>query len=126
MAQGITYKGMEKDFLPYKEKVLGILLFGSRAGLEHDKRSDTDICLVAGDYDPDKLFQEVLATNLTAKYDIKIFELLPLKIKGAILDRHKLISSKDPGELSYYLYKQGRRWNDQKIALRKLGLKMWA
>ena len=126
MAQGITYKGIEKDFLPFKEKALGILLFGSRARQEHNKRSDTDICLVAGDYDPDKLFQEVLATNLTAKYDIKIFELLPLKMKGSILDSRKLIYSKDPGELSYYLYKQGRIWNDQKIALKKLGLKMWA
>jgi predicted nucleotidyltransferase len=81
----VTLKGIEKDFEGFKEKTLGILLFGSRAEGTHHARSDIDVCLVAGEYDPDKLFQEVLKTNLTAKYDVKIFELLPMKIKGSIL-----------------------------------------
>jgi predicted nucleotidyltransferase len=85
MAQRVTLKRIEKDFECLKEKTLGILLFGSRAEGKHHARSDIDICLVAGEYDAGKLFQEVLKTNLTAKYDVKIFELLPLKMKGTIL-----------------------------------------
>jgi predicted nucleotidyltransferase len=85
MAQRVTLKGIEKDFECVKEKTLGILLFGSRAEGMHHARSDIDVCLVAGDYDPGKLFQDVLKTNLTVKYDVKIFELLPLKMKGTIL-----------------------------------------
>lgn len=117
---------IEKDFEGFKEKTLGIILFGSRADKTHHGRSDIDICLVAGEYHPGKLFQEILKTNLSAKYGIKIFELLPLKLKGSILDNHRVVWSRDAAGLSYYLYKANRIWNDQKISLKKLGIKMFS
>jgi len=121
-----THQVIEKDFSTYKDKVLGILLYGSKASGTHHERSDTDICLVAGDYDGDLLFKELITSNLTAKYDVKIFETLPLKIKGSILDNHKVIYSRDKPELSYYLHKWRDIWEDQERSLRKLGLEMYS
>jgi uncharacterized protein len=126
MAERVILKEIEKDFECVKEKTLGIVLFGSRADKTHHAESDIDVCLVAGEYPPGKLFQEVLKTNLSAKYDVKIFELLPLKLKGSILENHRVVWSRDPSGLSYYFYKVNRLWDDQKIALKKLGIKMFS
>ncbi len=116
---------IEKDFAPLKGEVIGILMYGSRVtGTDH-ARSDIDVCLVAGVNDPSKLFKDLLVTNLTAKYDVKIFEMMPLKMKGSILDNHVVVWSGDEGELSLYLHKYARIWVDQKTSLKKLGLKMY-
>ncbi len=126
MAERINLKDIEKDFSCFKDSILGILLFGSKANGTHNKRSDVDVCLIAGGKNnADKLFGDILKTNLTGKYDIKIFELLPLKLKGSILENHRIVWAKDRNELDYYLYKTGRIWNDQKTSLKKLGLEMY-
>ena len=41
-------KQIEKDFSIFKNKVLGILLFGSLARGDATERSDIDVCLVVG------------------------------------------------------------------------------
>ncbi|MBN2251386.1 MAG: nucleotidyltransferase domain-containing protein [Candidatus Altiarchaeota archaeon] len=116
---------IEEDYAAFKGEVLGILLYGSALEGRAHKGSDIDICLVAGKNNADNVFDKLIATNLTAKYDVKIFELLPLKVKGSILENHKVIWSPDEAELSYYLHKWRRMWEDQKTSLKKLGLKMF-
>ncbi len=125
MAERINIKSIEKDFSGFKDRILGILLFGSRADGTQSKRSDIDVCLVAGKDNTNKLFGDVLKTDLTERYDIKIFELMPLKLKGSVLENYRIIWAKDRNELEYYLYKTARIWNDQKAALKKLGLEMY-
>ena len=119
-------KEIERDFSHFKSKVLGIILFGSRVNREEHERSDVDICLVAPDYNSGKLFNEIIKSRVTERYDVKIFELLPLKLKGTILENHRIIWSKDEKELSYYLHKWRRVWEDQKLSLRKLGIKIFS
>ncbi len=114
-----------RDFEQFKDKVMGILLFGSLTNKSWSRRSDIDICLIAEEYDADKLFRELLKTRLMEKYDIKIFELLPLKLKGSILENHRVLWAVSNAELSYYLYKWRRLWNDQKLELKKLGLRIF-
>ncbi len=118
-------EGIVKDFEQFKDKILGIVLFGSFANKSWGKRSDIDICLIAEEYDADKLFKELLKTRLSEKYDVKIFEFLPLKLKGSVLENHRVIWTKNDAELSYYLYKWRRLWNDQKLELKKLGLRIF-
>ncbi|ODS42884.1 MAG: hypothetical protein MSIBF_06360 [Candidatus Altiarchaeales archaeon IMC4] len=118
-------KGIVRDFEQFKDKVMGIMLFGSGAGDSQHERSDVDICIVAGDYDADKLFGELIRTRLPQKYDVKIFELLPIKLKGGVIDCHKVLWARSKPELSYYLYKWRRMWDDQKLELKKLGIQMF-
>lgn len=121
----ILKEDIEKDFDQFRDKILAILIFGSMVNEGGSIRSDIDICLVAPNYDSSKLFTEILRTRLTEKYDVKIFELLPLKLKGGVLENHIVLWSKDEKELSYYLHKWGRVWQDQKMELKKLGLRMF-
>lgn len=117
-------KEIAKDFEPLRDRCLAIILYGSQVEGEAAKKSDIDICILAPE-DPKGVFGAVLSSGLTERYDVKIFELLPLKIKGSILERHVLIWTSDEAELSDYLHKWRRVWEDQKMALRKLGIEIF-
>ncbi|MDI6806979.1 MAG: nucleotidyltransferase domain-containing protein [Candidatus Aenigmarchaeota archaeon] len=116
---------IEKDFEFLKKDIFSILIFGSYVRGEQTKRSDIDICLVVGNGDKKKVWKEILKSGLTEKYDIKIFETMPLKLKGEVIESSEIIWSKNVAEHSYYLFKWRKIWEDQKIALRKLGFKIF-
>ena len=89
---------------------MGILVYGSAAKGEENKRSDIDICIVAPDEDSYKIFKETLHLN----YDIKIFELMPLYLKIKVIENHKVLYTKDICELYEYFYFFRKLWEDQK------------
>ena len=98
---------LKEDFEEFKDRVFGILLYGSYAKDEYTKRSDIDICLVGVDKDT---YMEILG-KLGNKYDIKIFEELPLYIKIDIIKNHKVIWGNEL-EVSEYFYKFRKIWRD--------------
>lgn len=100
-------KKIARDFKTLHDRCLGILVYGSWAEGEATTKSDIDICLPAPD-DPKGIFDALLASGLTNHYDLKVFELLPLKMKGSILEKHLLIWTRDEFELSDYLHKWSR------------------
>ena len=67
--------------------------------------SDINICLVAGERSIKEIFNMFLAEPVTEKYDIKIFETLPLCLKAEVLENAVIIWMDDEFKLSYYLYK---------------------
>jgi uncharacterized protein len=96
-------------------KLPGVFLYGSQAEGTADERSDTDLCLVAGtDLDPVLLQKQAWRHIRADKYDIRIFELLPLFMQIRILSKGILIASPDPYALSEYLYPWWKRWDDQR------------
>jgi predicted nucleotidyltransferase len=105
---------LKKDFEEFKDRVFGILLYGSYAKDEYTKRSDIDICLVGVDKDT---YMEILG-KLGNKYDIKIFEELPLYIQIDIIKNHKVIFG-DELELSEYFYKFRKIWRDMEKRIRE-------
>ena len=105
---------IKKDFEEFKDRVFGILLYGSYAKDEYTKRSDIDISLVGVDRDT---YMEILG-KLGNKYDIKIFEELPLYIKIDIIKNHKVIFG-DELELSEYFYKFRKIWRDTEKRIRE-------
>ena len=108
------------DFEFIKRQVQGIILFGSYADDSYTIRSDIDICLVAGGRSVKEIFNMFLAEAVTEKYDIKIFETLPLYMKAEILENSVIIWTDNEFELSYYLYKWRRLIEDQLIIRQKL------
>lgn len=99
---------LEKDFEIFKDDALGILLFGSRARLEDVKRSDIDICIV-------RPVSDRVLTGIErmfgGKYDIKVFENLPLYIQIEIIRDHRTLHG-DETQLSEYFYRFRRLWGD--------------
>ncbi|RCV63123.1 hypothetical protein C5S53_15370 [Methanophagales archaeon] len=99
---------LKSDFEFIRDEVEGVLLFGSAAKGELTTRSDIDIALVRPST------RRVLFSvfeRVGGKYDIKIFEDLPLHIKMDIINNHQVIIG-DEVELSYYFYRYRKEWQD--------------
>lgn len=114
----VEKKSIEKDFsfLFEKKEVLAVLLYGSVVKGNETPRSDIDICVVAPECkDRAGLLREVYG-NLDVyakKYDIRIFEELPLYIKIHIILDHDVIHAKDIYDLYEYFYYFRKLWDDQ-------------
>ncbi len=99
-----------------KKDILGILLFGSYSKSKNTNRSDIDICIVAPKEDLHKLLSFVLQNiNVEAnKYDIRIFNELPLYIKIHIIEDGLLIYSSNKLDLYEFFFIYRKLWDDQK------------
>lgn len=99
-----------------KKDILGILLFGSYSKSKNTNRSDIDICIVAPKEDLHKLLSFILQNiNVEAnKYDIRIFNELPLYIKIHIIEDGLLIYSSNKLDLYEFFFIYRKLWDDQK------------
>jgi uncharacterized protein len=93
----------------------GVVAFGSQVKGESRPKSDIDIAIVTGIHNREKnleIWKKALSYNV-GKYDIKIFELLPLRIKISIIKDYKVIFG-DEVEISEYFYQYRKQWMDSK------------
>jgi hypothetical protein len=88
--------------------VEGLLLFGSTAKGGQIARSDIDIALVRPR--TKRVLLKIFA-RVGGKYDVKIFEELPLPVKMEIIRHHRVIFG-DEVELACYFYQFRKAWND--------------
>lgn len=111
-------ESVEKDFsfLFNKKEVLAILLYGSVAKGEETPRSDVDICIIApACKDKAYLLREVFKNIdvFSKKYDVRIFEELPLYLQIQVIQQHEVIYAKDVYELYEYFYYFRKLWQEQ-------------
>ncbi|MBU4436937.1 MAG: nucleotidyltransferase domain-containing protein [Candidatus Altiarchaeota archaeon] len=97
---------IRRDFEFMQGKAMAVVLFGSLARGEETGRSDTDICLIS----PEIPLIEVLG-RIGNKYDVKVFEHLPLALKMEIIRNHEILLG-DELELSWYLRRFRKLWSD--------------
>ncbi len=117
---------IERDFAQFKDKAFAIILFGSFARGEQTEKSDIDICIVAKEMEKVReVWNKILESGLTQKYDIKIFELLPLKMKIEVIKDGKILWCKNENELSYYFWRFRKIWKDEVLQKKKLGLEIY-
>ena len=103
------------DFQFLQQRALGTLVFGSWARGEASERSDIDLCIVAPRAsDPGALWREALSNIQDSRYEVRIFELLPLYMKMAVIEGGVVVCSRDVLELYEYFYPFRRLWEDQK------------
>jgi len=99
------------ELLPLKK--YDVVLFGSLVTGEWRKGSDIDIAIVTRIRD-EKTNIRILKESLkkvSSKYDIRIFELLPIKVKASIIENYKVVFG-DELEISEYFYYWRKFWND--------------
>lgn len=105
----------KKDFRFLQDKVLGVMLYGSWARGEAHERSDIDVCIVAPEIqDKATLWREVISELRDERYEVRIFELMPLYMKMAVIEEGVVICSRDVPDLYEYFYPFRRVWDDQK------------
>ncbi|PXF57387.1 MAG: DNA polymerase subunit beta [Candidatus Methanogaster sp.] len=106
---------MKKDFEPLHDDVLGILLYGSLASEEDSERSDIDISIVAPAIDDNIGFSRWILSNVRdARYDVRMFELMPLYLKAEVVGKGEVIYTKNIFKLYEYFYYFRKIWEDQK------------
>lgn len=108
---------LKKDFssLIQNDLVLGILLYGSAAKDERTERSDIDVCVVApGVHDKLRFSRSIMAQVKDERYDVRLFELLPLYLKIQVIEEGEVIHARDVYELYEYFYSFRKLWDDQK------------
>ena len=105
---------IRQDFREFKDSCMGILLYGSHVKGEATKRSDVDVCLIQP---KPGVYEEVLR-KLGGKYDVKIFEELPLYVQIDIIRNHVVVYG-DELELSEYFYRFRKLWKDMEHRIRE-------
>lgn len=99
----------------WREQILGVLLYGSQATGEAGPSSDIDLCIVAPQAtDHSFLWRKFISHLRDSRYDVRIFELLPLYLKAAVMEQGVVVHCKDEPELYEYFYPFLRDWQDQK------------
>lgn len=104
---------IKKHIDPLKKHALAILLYGSCAKGEATSRSDIDICIIAPSADKEDLYRDVLKLSRD-RYDIRVFEDMPLFLKAEVIMNHKILYAKNVLDLYEYLYRFRKIWEDQK------------
>lgn len=104
---------LKEEFEFIKDDAEGILLYGSRATNTADERSDIDICIIKPRITGilNRIFQKV-----GGRYDIKIFEDLPLYVKMDVIENYRVIYGDEPS-ISYYFYHFRKNWKDMKYRI---------
>ena len=105
--------------LKKEEKVLAIILCGSREKGYERESSDIDICVVAPEGGKN-IFEKILKLMQNERIDIKLFEDLPLFLKIKIIEEGKAIFVRDENKLFEYFSLIRKIWEDEKIASEKI------
>ncbi|TFG02985.1 MAG: DNA polymerase subunit beta [Promethearchaeota archaeon] len=104
-----------KKTLEKLEETYEIVLYGSYIENSMRPTSDIDISVLTHlqDKQKNKLIQYDLFSVAPLKYDIRVFELLPIFIQISIIKNYKVIFG-DPLEISEYFYYFRKKWDDCK------------
>jgi len=102
-------------FLFENRSVLGVLLYGSVVAGESTERSDIDVCVVAPAAVDTVAFSRWILSNVKdERYDVRVFELMPLYLKMEVVEHGEVVHARDIYELYEYFYAFRKSWDDQK------------
>jgi len=104
---------IKKDLQPLSK--YEVVIFGSYVAGEFRKGSDIDVAVITRIRDERQNFAilKELIGNVKPVYDVRIFELLPLKVKASIIENHIVVFG-DELEISEYFYFWRKFWEDVK------------
>ena len=112
-------ENLKKDIMEIRNDAFAILIYGSYITENATKRSDIDACIVLGNNNKEKIdviFKKILRLSAkNEKYDIRIFEQMPLFMKMEAIENGEIIYAKNISELNEYFYFFRKLWQDQSV-----------
>lgn len=105
---------LAKTLAPLKEKY-EVILFGSVVEGAMRLKSDIDIAVISRNQNQESNIelQKELLGKFPLKFDVRIFELLPIYIQISIIQNYRVIYG-NPLEISEYFYSFRKKWDDCK------------
>ena len=108
---------LRKLLAPFQDK-FEVVLYGSYVEGGVRPNSDIDIAIISREKDIKhnlKLQKEILG-KVSSKFDIRVFELLPIYIQISIINNYQVIFG-NPLEISEYFYFYRKKWDDCKYRI---------
>jgi len=104
-----------KKTLKKLENTYEVVLYGSYVEESMRPTSDIDISVLTrlNDKEQNKIIQYNLFSAAPLKYEIRVFELLPIFIQISVISNYKVIFG-DLLEISEYFYDFRKKWDDCK------------
>jgi hypothetical protein len=103
--------------LMYIEGVEAVLLFGSHVENKGNQRSDIDLCVVTPtakkSSEKAAILSKIWRQIDGGKYDIWLFEELPLYMKMQVIKTHDILHCSDIPSLYEYFYWFRKLWSDE-------------
>lgn len=124
MSSKPSLKKIKKDL--EKLKKYETIIYGSYASNNLTPRSDIDIGIITREKDEKKnrkIWHNILG-QAPEKYDIRVFELMPLNIKISIINNFKVVWG-DRKEISEYFYHFRKLWKETKFRYKENQFKSW-
>lgn len=92
-----------------------VVIFGSYVTGEFREGSDVDVAVITRVRDEKENFsiQKRIAAKVRPIYDVRVFELLPLKVKASVFSNYIVLFG-DELEISEYFYFWRKMWDDVK------------
>ncbi len=100
-----SFEEIKRELLPIKNLGKGVVIYGSVL-TEHfiPGRSDIDVAIITMmKENNEQIWKDALGRVNPEKYDVRVFELLPLHIKAQIIKNYRTVSG-DEGEIGEYFY----------------------
>ena len=107
--------GNIRERLKFLKNKYDAVVYGSYVEGSMRPNSDIDIAVISHETSKEQnvKLQEELLGKFPLKYDIRIFELLPIYIQISIVENYQVIFG-DPLEISEYFYSFRKKWDDCK------------
>jgi len=110
-----------KNYIKRHNEVEALLIYGSYVRGDMTPRSDIDLCLVVPEVKTNTKKGIMLIRSAWrevdldfSRYDLRIFELLPLYIQISIIKNHKVIYARSiPNLYEYFYFNYLKLWKDQ-------------
>ena len=101
--------------LKFLRRKCDVVIYGSRVEGGMRPKSDIDVAIISHETEKEQNIelQKDLLGEFPLKYDIRIFELLPIYIQISIIENYQVIFG-DPLEISEYFYSFRKKWDDCK------------
>ena len=112
-----TMDKLREILTPLKER-FEVVLFGSIVEGGVRPKSDIDVAILSRKIEKEeniKLQKDILG-EYPLKFDLRVFELLPIYIQISIIENYKVIFG-NPLEISEYFYYFRKKWDDCKFRI---------
>ncbi len=90
------------------------VIYGSYATGEYIEGSDIDVAVITRERDRSRNFKiqlDLWGKVPSSTYDVRVFELLPIRVKASVIRKYLVLFGKEP-EISEYFYKWRKIWED--------------
>ncbi len=104
---------IKEDLMPISD--YEVVLFGSYVTGGFRESSDIDVAVITRlkDVEENVRIQKSLFGKVKSIYDVRVFELLSLKVKALVIDNYMVVFG-DELDISEYFYRRRKMWEDFK------------